>query len=734
MSVSRSAPVVIDIREDAAPSLESPGLQNRQRRGRPTWFGVAYIVLLVVSVATRLWDLDTQALHHDESLHAVYSWYLYDGRGYQHNPMMHGPFQFFGTAGVFALLGDNATTARLLPALFGSLLVLAPLLLRSYLGRAGALATSLLLAFSPTMLYYSRFARNDIYMAVWTLALVALMWRYIHTRRARYLLGSSALLALAFATKETSYLLVAILGSFLIVYAAGDVVPWLFGRKSLRDFSPKGDYLVLLGTLSLPLGAASIALVEDLLGLTLANPDWKVGPIGIPMGSGLYVAFFFSVVLIIAAFAVGLRWRPKLWLACFSVFFLVWALLYTSFFTNVWAGLGSGMWQSLGYWLAQQDVARGGQPWYYYLIIGFTYEYVAMAVGGVAMVVFALKGNAFSRFLAFWAFATLLSYTYASEKMPWLLVGVSLPLIVLAGRAIGSMLEKGPWILRARQDEEENGGLCRPTAIDWRTVAFSVLVVLFLAAAGWSLVEAVTVDGSLIVLVVLLLAVVASASGIVYLSAWIRRDRRWVLIGLSAVAVLFVFSVPSAFRAAYANADVPVELLVYTQSAPDIPQIANDIERLGDETGKGRNLEVLVDSTDGFSWPWVWYLRDYAFAVYRCLGEDEGCSTLSEPPDADVVLVAAKNNDDVKPKMGSFGEPVRYKHRWWFPESYRGLTPAKVWDGLRSREAWCNVVAYFVERDFGQRIGSIDSYAYFPDGFDPAPAGAEADTGGLRCP
>ena len=66
----------------------------------------AYAGILILALALRLWDLGGQALHHDESLHAVYSWYLFDGRGYLHNPLMHGPFQFFGTAGHFlAALG-----------------------------------------------------------------------------------------------------------------------------------------------------------------------------------------------------------------------------------------------------------------------------------------------------------------------------------------------------------------------------------------------------------------------------------------------------------------------------------------------------------------------------------------------------------------------------------------------------------------------------------------------------
>src|SRR5258708_31515562 len=54
----------------------------------------AYLGIVFISAILRLWDLGPRMLHHDESLHALYSWYLYTGKGYVHDPMMHGPFLF----------------------------------------------------------------------------------------------------------------------------------------------------------------------------------------------------------------------------------------------------------------------------------------------------------------------------------------------------------------------------------------------------------------------------------------------------------------------------------------------------------------------------------------------------------------------------------------------------------------------------------------------------------------
>ena len=692
------------------------------------WELLAYLLILLLALSLRLWDLGSQAIHHDESLHGVYSWYLYQGRGYQHDPMMHGPFQFFSTASIFWLLWDSGAGVRLLPALFGTALVGMPLLLRGYLGRTGTLATSILLTFSPTMLYFSRFARNDMFMAVWTLALVALMWRYLDTRKMRYLVWTAAVLALAFATKETTYILVMVLGGYLLIYAAADVVPWFLGRKRLGEFSPAGQFLVLVATLSLPLAGGGLALFQEKLGLTLANPEWTVGPVGVPMGTGLFVAFFVVVGLFALAVAVGMRWRWRLWLVCFGAFGTIWVLLYTSFFTNFWGGLGSGLWQSLGYWVVQQDVARGGQPWYYFLVLGLNYEFLPMLVGIAAIGYFVIRGDRFSRFLVYWAVATFLFHTYASEKMPWLLVGVSLPFFILAGKFLGGLLDRRPWE-KAGGSEGEEAMVSRWTRRVHRSaVAFPVMVAMLVVAAGWWLVNALSAEPGLssAPALVLLGAVGTLGAGCVYLLWRIDKVKRGAVIGVSLAAVMLAMTIPSAFRVAYANADVPVELLVYTQTAPDIPKVMEDIRRLGEETGKGRDLKITVDSTDGFSWPWAWYLRDYTAVGYPCLGSDTGCQGIIKEPDADVVLLAARSQLVAGGYMSAYGEPVRYKHRWWFPESYRGLDAKTIFEGIFQRESWCRVAKYFLAREFGQGIGSVDAYAYFPKDFAPSSGGQEA--------
>jgi uncharacterized protein (TIGR03663 family) len=176
----------------------------------------AYVLLVAVALVLRLWDLGDRPFHHDESQDAYFSWIFFTQGDYEYNPLLHGPLRFYLTAAMYAVFGDSDFTARLAPALMGTLMVPLPYLLRAQLGRVAAFATALLLAFGPTYLYFSRFAREDIYVAAITLALLVVVFRFLaHPRRHQpALIG--ALLALSFATKETTFITVFVAGTFFL--------------------------------------------------------------------------------------------------------------------------------------------------------------------------------------------------------------------------------------------------------------------------------------------------------------------------------------------------------------------------------------------------------------------------------------------------------------------------------------------------------------------------------------
>src|SRR5688500_17493962 len=69
--------------------------------------------IMLLAVFTRFYMLEARVMSHDESLHTYFSWLLYRGQGYQHSPMMHGPFQFHIVALTYFLFGASDLTSRI---------------------------------------------------------------------------------------------------------------------------------------------------------------------------------------------------------------------------------------------------------------------------------------------------------------------------------------------------------------------------------------------------------------------------------------------------------------------------------------------------------------------------------------------------------------------------------------------------------------------------------------------
>src|SRR5437762_14297403 len=92
------------------------------------WDVAIYGALLIAAFALRVWVLGGPALHHDESIHAQWSWGLIQGN-YRHSPIFRGPFYYHVQGLVFLLIGATDYTARVSAALFGTALVALPLLL-----------------------------------------------------------------------------------------------------------------------------------------------------------------------------------------------------------------------------------------------------------------------------------------------------------------------------------------------------------------------------------------------------------------------------------------------------------------------------------------------------------------------------------------------------------------------------------------------------------------------------
>jgi 4-amino-4-deoxy-L-arabinose transferase-like glycosyltransferase len=466
---------------DNAPSTKLPWL-DRSVIYSLDWERLLYIAFFVLAVVSRLWDMGSRVMSHDESLHTTYSYNLATGKGFQHTPMMHGPFLFHITAISYFLFGADDFTSRLPFAIFGMFLVISPYFFRKYLGRVGALVTSFSILISPSLLYHARYIRQEGTIVVWSVLTVLFIFKYLESRKFGWLVALSAVLAFHGTDKATNFFNVAIMAVFLAplvliellshknpakdirsaltylgVVAAGLVLsPFLMELISSKilipllkpqiavqaggSFGISVDgaslvYVLVLVVMGVAAGFGLFTLLKGLFSEWLAeiedkspafnilivavtttlfmasaamlivlNPLWKIlngnvlidiklmdntGAFSSDM-SMITTLFALNVGLAAVSAAIGLTWNWRRWLIVVGVFFGITVPLFTTLFTNA-SGIGTGFVGQLGYWMAQQGVARGSQPWYYYFLLVPLYEYLPLLGGLCAMALVAVQ-------------------------------------------------------------------------------------------------------------------------------------------------------------------------------------------------------------------------------------------------------------------------------------------------------------------------------------------------------
>jgi uncharacterized protein (TIGR03663 family) len=279
------------------------------------WYKIIYILFILVAIVSRFWDLGSRVVSHDESLHTQYAYQYYNGDGYIHTPLMHGPFLFHATALSYWLLGDSDFTARIPVAILGIILVIMPYYLRNWLGDKGALFASFFFLVSPYLTYYSRYIRHDIYVIVWAMIAMIAMWHYLEKRREKYLWWFVVGTVLMFCTKEVSFIYVAIFGSYLVVRLAVQIL----GSDWFYPLWPKLRTSVLILGIAVLLGVGGFVGqelvtrgVETAVTVTpdgqtfAADPTEQVETAGHPASSGAEALMRWLQVLAIFTLTGGL--------------------------------------------------------------------------------------------------------------------------------------------------------------------------------------------------------------------------------------------------------------------------------------------------------------------------------------------------------------------------------------------------------------------------------------------
>jgi len=190
---------------------------------RLTLYWLLILIVALGGLASRVPRLKIRPMHTDEAVHAdKFGTLLEEGR-YEYEPReYHGPTLNYFTlpsawlSSARTYTGISEVTLRLVPVVFGVLLILLTVLVADGLG-AGAVWTALLAAVSPALFFYSRYYIQETLLVCFTFGVIGSSYRYVRTRRLLWAVLAGLFLGLMHATKETCIIALGSIGLALAV-------------------------------------------------------------------------------------------------------------------------------------------------------------------------------------------------------------------------------------------------------------------------------------------------------------------------------------------------------------------------------------------------------------------------------------------------------------------------------------------------------------------------------------
>jgi uncharacterized protein (TIGR03663 family) len=284
--------------------------------------GAAALVALALTagLALRVARLDERPMHHDEANQAVKFGALLERGEYRYDAHdHHGPTLYYLTLpsawlrgqGTFASVDE--ATLRGVPVVFGAATILLLTLLSAGIGRSAVVIASMLMAFSPAMVFYSRMYIQEALFACFALAFVIAVGRVATGGGLAWTVVTGLTAGLAVSTKETAAI---VLPAALV---AGAIAWWSPGsgrpQNALTDGRWPRVFLVSV-TVAAAVGAlfyssffAAPAAVLELFRAAGTYLDRGIDP------SSHTQPWHYYLQLLTYSAAGGLRWSEGLVLA-----------------------------------------------------------------------------------------------------------------------------------------------------------------------------------------------------------------------------------------------------------------------------------------------------------------------------------------------------------------------------------------------------------------------------------
>ena len=173
-------------------------------------YSLSAVLILFIAFFLRGFCLDIRPMHGDEAVHAYKFGRLLEDNYYRYDPKeFHGPALNYFTLISARFYNQQTyadlteTTLRVVPVIFGLLLVVMPLFLADGFGKTTALIAAAITAISPAFVFYSRYYIPEMLLVFFTFATIVCGYRYAKGKRIVWAVLTGIFAGFGCVTKET---------------------------------------------------------------------------------------------------------------------------------------------------------------------------------------------------------------------------------------------------------------------------------------------------------------------------------------------------------------------------------------------------------------------------------------------------------------------------------------------------------------------------------------------------
>jgi uncharacterized protein (TIGR03663 family) len=173
-------------------------------------YSLSAVLILFIAFFLRGFCLDIRPMHGDEAVHAYKFGRLLEDNYYRYDPdEFHGPALNYLTLISASFYKHNTyvdlteTTLRIVPVIFGLLVVMMPLIIADGFGKTTALIAAAITAISPAFVFYSRYYIPEMLLVFFTFAIIFCGYRYAKSKNLVWAVLTGVFAGLCCVTKET---------------------------------------------------------------------------------------------------------------------------------------------------------------------------------------------------------------------------------------------------------------------------------------------------------------------------------------------------------------------------------------------------------------------------------------------------------------------------------------------------------------------------------------------------